>query len=90
MVVMRIDRFEYSFYFSSCEGIYILRQYDIETKCVEFVAFGFEKAIQYVNELINEINEIVDTSKNDLIIKFLLETKKDYESLKRQIEKLAK
>lgn len=90
MVAMRIDRFEYNFYFNSCEGDYILKQHDLETNCVEIVSFGIEKTIDYVNGLINKINEVVNTSKNDSIIEFLLELKKDYESLKRQIEKLSK
>lgn len=90
MVAMRIDRFEYNFYFNSCEGDYILKQHDLETNCIEVVSFGIKKTIDYVNGLINEINEITNTSKNDSMVNFLLDVRKDYESLKRQIEKLSK
>lgn len=90
MVAMRIDRFEYNFYFSSCEGDYILKQHDLETNCIEIVSFGIEKTIDYVNGLINEIDEITNTSKNDSMVNFLLDVRKDYESLKRQIKKLSK
>lgn len=88
MVAMRVDRFEYNFYFNSCEGDYILKQHDLETNCIEIVSFGIEKTIEYVNELINEINRIVDDSTNESLKLFLLDVKQDYKSLIRQIEKL--
>ena len=88
MVAMRIDRFEYNFYFNSCEGDYILKQHDLETNCIEVVSFGIEKTIKYIKGLINDIDTLVNNTNNENIKLFLLEVKQDYNSLIRQIGKL--
>ena len=57
MVAMRVQRFEYCFYFNTKESNYVLRQQDLETNCIETVSVGLKSTLDFIDNLLIEIDE---------------------------------
>ena len=84
MVAMRVQRFEYCFYFNTKESNYVLRQQDLETNCVETVSVGLKSTLDFIDNLLIEIDEQMTNIQS---VEFLTEIKKGYTTLKQSIQK---
>lgn len=84
MVVMRIQRFEYCFYYNTKENNYVLRQQDLETNCVEIVSIGLKATLDFIDNLLEKINENIKNGQN---IEFLNAIEKGYIALKQSVQK---